>query len=274
MANTNVFRGSDATLTLAVDTGPEGDAAQELITLYQLSPVGRATNVDVYVNTALELFHEIGKRHPAALRPGNIEVSGKIGRAFINGALLRLLLGKGALTARENEPYPQPSFNIQLDLKDPAAPPRKGPPPRAEDGAVSATVLQHPARPERPSRAQHEHYDDHSRREVRELVLQSAGGRLRDGVSHLQGAVHHGRRRGRVKRDAADSRRTPGRRRAHTRGRGHARTARWRHGRCARYVAPVDGARPATHRQGRPRRREFVGDPDDPARPRRAAAED
>ena len=122
MANTNVFRGSDATLTLAVDTGPEGDAAQELITLYQLSPVGRATNVDVYVNTALELFHEIGKRHPAVLRPGNIEVSGKIGRAFINGALLRLLLGKGALTARENEPYPQPSFNIQLDLKDPAAP--------------------------------------------------------------------------------------------------------------------------------------------------------
>jgi hypothetical protein len=122
MPNTNVFRGSDATLTLAVDTGAEGDAAQEIIELYQLSPVGRATSVDVYVNTELELFHEIGRRHPAVLRPGNIEVSGKVGRAFINGALLRLLLGKGALTERENEPYAQPSFNLMLDLKDPATP--------------------------------------------------------------------------------------------------------------------------------------------------------
>jgi hypothetical protein len=89
---------------------------------YQLSPVGRATNVEVQVQTDLELFHEIGKRHPAALRPGNINIIGKIDRAYINGALLRLLLGKGALPAREAEPYPQPSFNLMLDLKDPAVP--------------------------------------------------------------------------------------------------------------------------------------------------------
>ncbi|MGI8426040.1 MAG: hypothetical protein ACR2M4_05475 [Actinomycetota bacterium] len=122
MPNTNVFRGSDATLTLAVEAGPEGDAAQELIEFYKLSPVGRASNVEVYVQTELELFHEIGRRHAAALRPGNINISGKIGRAYINGALLRLLLGKGALPEREAEPYPQPSFNLMLDLKDPAVP--------------------------------------------------------------------------------------------------------------------------------------------------------
>lgn len=122
MPNTNVFRGSDATLTLAVEAGPEGDAAKEIIEFYKLSPVGRASNVEVYVQTELELFHEIGRRHPAALRPGNINISGKIGRAYINGALLRLLLGKGALPAREAEPYPQPSFNLMLDLKDPAVP--------------------------------------------------------------------------------------------------------------------------------------------------------
>jgi hypothetical protein len=122
MPNTNVFRGSDATLTLAIEAGPEGDAAKEIIEFYQLSPVGRASNVEVYVQTELELFHEIGKRHPAALRPGNINISGKIGRAYINGALLRLLLGKGVLLAREAEPYPQPSFNLMLDLKDPAVP--------------------------------------------------------------------------------------------------------------------------------------------------------
>lgn len=122
MVNTNVFRGSDATLTLANEDSPEGQAAKEIMDLYQLSPVGRATNVEVQVQTELELFHEIGKRHPAALRPGNINISGKIDRAYINGALLQLLLGKGALPAREAEPYPQPSFNLMLDLKDPAVP--------------------------------------------------------------------------------------------------------------------------------------------------------
>ena len=122
MPNTNVFRGSDATLTLANEDTPEGQAAQEVIEFYNLSPVGRAVDVEVMVQTELELFHEVGKRHPAALRPGNINVSGKIGRAYINGALLRLLLGKGALPEREAEPYPQPSFKLVLDLKDPAIP--------------------------------------------------------------------------------------------------------------------------------------------------------
>jgi hypothetical protein len=122
MPNTNVFRGTDATLTLAVEASPEGAAAEEIITLFQLSPVGRASNVEVFVRTELESFHEIGRRHPVALRPGNIHVSGKVDRAYINGALLRLLLGKGALTAREAEPYAQPSFNLMLDAKDPAVP--------------------------------------------------------------------------------------------------------------------------------------------------------
>jgi hypothetical protein len=122
MPNTNVFRGSDATLTLANEDSPEGQVAQEIIEFYNLSPVGRAVNVEVNVQTELELFHEVGKRHPAALRPGNINVSGNIGRAYINGALLRMLLGKGALPEREAEPYPQPSFNLMLDLVDPAVP--------------------------------------------------------------------------------------------------------------------------------------------------------
>jgi hypothetical protein len=122
MPNTNVFRGSDATLTLANEDSPEGQVAQEIVEFYNLSPVGRAVNVEVSVQTELELFHEVGKRHAAALRPGNINISGKIGRAYINGALLRLLLGKGALPEREAEPYPQPSFNLMLDLVDPAIP--------------------------------------------------------------------------------------------------------------------------------------------------------
>lgn len=124
MPNTNVFRGSDATLTLAPTDAemPEGAAANEVIEFYQLSPVGRATGVEVSVQTELNEYHEIGKRHAAQLRPGNIHVSGSINRAYINGALLRLLLGKGAVPEREAEPYPQPSFNLQLRVEDPATP--------------------------------------------------------------------------------------------------------------------------------------------------------
>ncbi len=124
MANTNVFRGSDATLTLAPSDPdmPEGAAANEVIEFYQLSPVGRATGVEVVVQTELEEYHEIGRRHPAQLRPGNIHVSGRFERAYINGALLRLLLGSGAVPERIAEPYPQPSFNMQLRVEDPATP--------------------------------------------------------------------------------------------------------------------------------------------------------
>lgn len=124
MANTNVFRGSDATLTLApTDAGmPEGEAANRVIEFYQLSPVGRASDVEVYVETELEAYHEIGRRHPAQLRPGNINISGHIKRAYINGALLAMLLGSGSATERVAEPYPQPSFNMQLRVEDPATP--------------------------------------------------------------------------------------------------------------------------------------------------------
>ena len=41
MANTNVFRGSDGALVLAVDTGVEGEQAQAIIDEYNLTPVGR-----------------------------------------------------------------------------------------------------------------------------------------------------------------------------------------------------------------------------------------
>lgn len=124
MANTNVFRGSDATISISpTDTAkPEGEAANKAIEFYQLSPVGRATGVEIHVDTELEEFHEVGKRHPAQLRPGNIHVYGSMRRAYINGALLCMLLGDGSVSERKAEPYPQPSFILQLRVEDPAAP--------------------------------------------------------------------------------------------------------------------------------------------------------
>jgi len=124
MANTNVFRGSDATISLAptATDQPEGEVANEVIEFYQVNTVGRAAGVEVFVETELEEYHEVGKRHAVQLRPGNIHIRGNIERAYLNGALLRLLLGQGALPERAAEPYPQPSFIIQLRVEDPAAP--------------------------------------------------------------------------------------------------------------------------------------------------------
>lgn len=130
MPNTNVFRGSDGSIVLAVDSGPEGDLAQGIIDQYELTPVGRATNVEVRVDSDLRPFHELGQRYPTELRPGNVNVSGSMERAAINGALLKLLLGEAA-SSRPAGTFVNPSFNLNLRVENPAQP------------GVSSTVTVH-----------------------------------------------------------------------------------------------------------------------------------
>ncbi|MCT7948253.1 hypothetical protein NG798_00405 [Ancylothrix sp. C2] len=125
MPNVNVFRGSDASLVLAVDNAEseEGKLAEALIGEYEFSSVvGRLQNVQVKVENELRPYHELGKRFATELRPGNINVSGFIERAHINGALLKLLLGDGATSPPPTGSIPQPSFNIVISLKNPALP--------------------------------------------------------------------------------------------------------------------------------------------------------
>src|SRR6187397_279502 len=95
MANT-VFRGSDGTISVAAEAGPEGDKTSAISETYGLTPVGRCTGVTVRVTSDVEPFHELGQRYATELRPGNVNVSGTIDRAYINGALLKLLLGDAA----------------------------------------------------------------------------------------------------------------------------------------------------------------------------------
>lgn len=121
MANTNVFRGSDGALVLAVDAGVEGDQAQAIIDEYSLTPVGRVTNVEVQVSSELKPFHELGQRYPTELRPGNVNITGSIERAAINGALLKLLLGEAA-RSRPAGTFVSPAFNLDLRLENPARP--------------------------------------------------------------------------------------------------------------------------------------------------------
>ena len=123
MPNNNVFRGSDATLNLAVNdtTTVEGGLAGSLIDQYEFSNlVGKLTNVQVRLENDVKPYHEIGNRFATELRPGNLNVTGTIERAHINGALLKLLLGDGNTTPSPTTP--QPVFEIVINMTNPANP--------------------------------------------------------------------------------------------------------------------------------------------------------
>jgi len=122
MANAHVFTGMDGTISVASDSGPEGQLAADLSKTYQLTPIGRAAGVTVEVTSAMRPFHEMGQRYATELRPGNVNVSGSISRAHINGALLKLMLGDGAGTSRPAGPFISPSFSLSLRMENSAAP--------------------------------------------------------------------------------------------------------------------------------------------------------
>ena len=121
MANTRVFTGADGSITLSTPQGAEGESAQGIIDGFDLVSVGRVQNVRVEVESAVRPFHEIGQRYATELRPGNISVRGTIGRAYVNGAMLRLVLGEAA-DGRPAASWAQPAFNITLLVENPAAP--------------------------------------------------------------------------------------------------------------------------------------------------------
>jgi hypothetical protein len=122
MPNTHVFTGMDAAISVAVEAGVEGDAAKATAEAYGLTPIGRATGVAVEVNSAMRPFHEIGQRYATEQRPGNVNVSGRIERAHINGALLKLMLGDGAAGSRPAGAFVSPSFNLSVRMENPANP--------------------------------------------------------------------------------------------------------------------------------------------------------
>jgi len=111
--NTNVYSGADGTLAFGDPTGMDADVFGKYFG--ETGQVGRVTNVSVAVSTRVKAFHEMGSHAPKEIRAGNIEISGSVERAYINGALLRLMLGKDA-TDEETPPLKMPTFNIKLIL--------------------------------------------------------------------------------------------------------------------------------------------------------------
>jgi hypothetical protein len=116
---TTVYRGSDGTISVAVEQGVEGDKARAVAEAYSLTPIGRVTGVTVRVTNDVKPFHELGQRFATELRPGNINVYGTIERAYINGALLKLMLGDAA-DSRPAGTFAGPSFNLSVRLENPS----------------------------------------------------------------------------------------------------------------------------------------------------------
>jgi len=122
MPNSHVFTGLDGAITVAVETGVEGDAAKNVNDTFGLTPIGRATGVDVQATSDIRPFHEMGQRYATELRSGNVYIEGSIGRAHVNGALLKLMLGDGGGGTRPAGSFVSPTFNLSLRLENGAFP--------------------------------------------------------------------------------------------------------------------------------------------------------
>ncbi len=113
MFNTHAFYGTDGVLTLS---DPDGlDTGVFTGYLGEDGLVGRVTNVSIQISTEVKFFHELGSRTPKELRAGNIIIGGTVERAFINGALLKLMLGQYAEN-EETAGFKIPSFNMKIIL--------------------------------------------------------------------------------------------------------------------------------------------------------------
>lgn len=113
MFNTNTFYGTDGILTLS---DPDGFAADAFANYFgEGGIVGRVTNVSLSVTVEVKPFHELGSHAAKELRAGNIYINGTVERAFINGALLKLMLGQYA-EAEETAAFKLPSFNMKIGL--------------------------------------------------------------------------------------------------------------------------------------------------------------
>jgi hypothetical protein len=111
--NTSTFVGVDGILTLSDQTAFDADTFTNYFG--EGGVVGRVTNVALNVSTEIKTFHELGAHSAKELRAGNIYVSGTVERAFINGALLRLMLGQYA-ESEEAGAFKMPTFNMKISL--------------------------------------------------------------------------------------------------------------------------------------------------------------
>ena len=123
MLNSNTYFGTDGSLVVSNQTGL--DAAQFADFFGESGVVGRVKGVSVYVTTEIKAHYELGSRAPKEMRAGNIAIAGTVERAYINGAMLKLMLGQYA-EAEEATGFLIPTFTMSLLLDNMFQPETKG----------------------------------------------------------------------------------------------------------------------------------------------------
>jgi hypothetical protein len=113
MINTYTYFGTDGSLSLSDPQGLDADVFSEYFG--ESGAVARVTGVSLAVATEIHTFYELGNRLPSELRAGNISIKGTVDRAYVNGALLRLMLGPYAV-GEEAPSMKVPTFNLKLIL--------------------------------------------------------------------------------------------------------------------------------------------------------------
>lgn len=120
MPNNKVFTGADGIL---IFSRQEESAADKVLDHYEIEQVGRVKDIEVYAHQDIRAFYSIGTNLPTELRTGNIKIWGKVRRAYINGALMRLMLGDYAVEGENPEsPLAIPTFDMIIHLKTPDIP--------------------------------------------------------------------------------------------------------------------------------------------------------
>jgi tail tube protein len=115
--NTSTYFGTDGSISLSDVDGFGGFAGY----FGESGAVGRVTNISIRIATELKTFHELGSRAPRELRAGNFSISGSVERAYINGAMLKMMLGDYA--EKEEAPgFKIPTFNMKIILDNATTP--------------------------------------------------------------------------------------------------------------------------------------------------------
>jgi len=111
--NSRNFCGTDGTLVLSEPV--DLDLAVYNSYWGESEVIGRVTNVSLSVTTDVKPFYELGSRSAKELRAGNIAIAGTVERAYLNGALLKLMLGQYSDSV-EAVGFTIPSFDMKLML--------------------------------------------------------------------------------------------------------------------------------------------------------------
>ena len=123
MPNTHVFTGLDGAITVAVESGVEGDAAKAVNDTYRLTPIGRATGVTIEVTSDIRAVPRDGPALRDELRRGNVSDHGHDRPR----ARQRRAAEADARRRRPRAPGPagtfvSPTFNLSLRMENAAFP--------------------------------------------------------------------------------------------------------------------------------------------------------